>query len=1001
MISEEISHYRIIKKLDAGGMGEVYLAEDIRLKRKVAIKVLPASSMTNEQAKKRLLREAQATAALDHPNICAIHEVGEHGETAFIAMQYIEGSTLHRRIKNNPLSPAEIVDIGIQVAAALSEAHSHGIIHRDIKPHNVIITPRGQVKVLDFGLAKIVQDASAIQTTSPTESRLTDTGQIVGTVGYMSPEQLKDLPVDSRSDLFSLGVTLYECATGKSPFTGSSKIQISLQVIQHDPPGPSKVNPNIPFGLDEIILKALAKDVDARYQSADEMLADLKKMRAAIHDGSALNTRPMTQLPTSRLRMSTSIMTRRIQMVPFGVKAGLLMSLMALGVFVALSMRRPSTRQPSPEAKTWYDRGTEGIRSGAYYQASKALEQAIQIDHGFALARARLAETYAEMDYSDKAKEELLRAMALVPERSSLPGVDGMYLDAIAATVRRDFTAAIGYYGNIAAQSPDSEKSSAYVDLGRSYEKNDNLDKAIKYYDDAAKADPQSAAAFLRLGILYGRRQHPEQAGEAFSKAETIYRAMSNQEGEAEVLYERGAMLRRSGRLTDARTQLENALEISQRANNKYQFVKTQLQLSSLYAAEGDTDRARDLAKDAMGMAQAGNIRDLATNGLLELGETLRLRGEFIDAAKYCKQALELARADKTRRTEARALYSLGSMNRQQGNIDEAIPLLEEAIAFYQPAGYRLETSRALLVLARARRDKGQYEVALNTFEETLRLARELDDPGMLAASHSSIGILLADEKERYLEALSHLDESYKINQSLGAKVDMGYDQMNRGRVLWKLGRYQEARAALDEAFKIADRPEASYKVVLAWVHLTNSLMALSERRFADAEAKGRQALELAGIQYKDVAVQAKCGIALAEASSGAPQSARKLCDEAIATAKEMNHPRLLSTSRMVLAEVLLLSNDPEGAKANALEAQAMFAQSAQKDSEWRAWLIAARASGLSGDKSTTIDYASRADALCAGLQQTWGVEAYEGYMRRPDIRTYRKQLSQLLVSSK
>ena len=605
------------------------------------------------------------------------------------------------------------------------------------------------------------------------------------------------------------------------------------------------------------------------------------------------------------------------------------------------------------------------------------------------------------MDYSDKAKEELLRAMALVSDRSSLPAVDGMYIDAIAATVRRDFAAAIGYYSDIAEQAPDSEKSRAYVDLGRSYEKNDNLETAIKYYDDAAKADPQSAAAFLRLGILYGRRQDPERATGAFSKAEMIYRTMSNQEGEAEVFYQRGAMLRRSGKLTDARTQLEQALDISQRSDNKYQFVKTQLQLSSLYAAEGDTDRARDVAKSAIGLAQASNIRDLATNGLIELGETLRLRGEFSEAATYCKQALEFARQDKARRTEARALYSLGSMNRQAGNIDEAIPLLEEAIRFYQPAGYRLETSRTLLVLARAQRDKGQYEVALKTFEETLRLARELDDPGMLVASHSSIAILLGDEKERYLEALSHLDESYKINQSMGAKVDIGYDQMNRGRLLWQLGRYQEARAALDEAFRIANRPEASYKVVLAWVHLTNSLMALSERRFADADARGRQALELAGTQYKDVALQAKYSMALAQASSGAPQPAKRLCEEAIAIAQEMNRPRLVSSARLAMAEVLLLGNDAEGAKTNALQAQAMFAQSAQHDSEWRAWVIAARASGLTSDRSMAMDYASRADALCSGLKQTWGVEAYESYLRRPDIRTYRKQISQILAHSK
>ncbi|HSO73374.1 MAG TPA: serine/threonine-protein kinase, partial [Blastocatellia bacterium] len=287
MVSEEISHYRIIEKLGSGGMGEVFLAEDTRLNRKVAIKMLPSRSIGNEQAKKRLFREARAAAALDHPNICAIHEVGEEGDCAFIVMQYIEGSSLSRKIKNNPLSPLEIVDIGTQAAEALIEAHSRGIIHRDIKPQNVIITPRGQVKILDFGLAKILEDEHSGHSAAVTEARLTETGEVVGTVGYMSPEQLTDLPVDTRTDLFSLGVTLYECATGKAVFSGSSKIQISLQVIQFDPPRPSQWNSGIPLELDNVILKAIAKDVDVRYQSAGDMLADLTRLRGALQDDSS------------------------------------------------------------------------------------------------------------------------------------------------------------------------------------------------------------------------------------------------------------------------------------------------------------------------------------------------------------------------------------------------------------------------------------------------------------------------------------------------------------------------------------------------------------------------------------------------------------------------------------------------------------------------------------------------------------------------------------------
>jgi serine/threonine protein kinase/lipopolysaccharide biosynthesis regulator YciM len=1001
LVSEEISHYRIIKKLGAGGMGEVFLAEDIRLNRKVAIKMLPSRSIGNEQAKKRLLREARAAATLDHPNICPIHEIGEEGDSAFIVMQYIEGTTLACSIQNSPLSSLEIADIGIQASAALAEAHSHGIIHRDIKPQNIMVTPRGQVKILDFGLAKILEDE--LHKPEEAGSRLTDTGEVLGTVGYMSPEQLKDLPIDARSDLFSLGVTLYECATGKAAFSGSSRIQICLQVIQFDPPRPSHLNPDIPFELDNVILKALAKNAEARYQSAAEMLADLSNLRAALQDGSAFNTRPLTPAPGSFRPPAAINLAGRFRNASLRAKVGLLLvPLVIIGVLAAIRISQSSPYQPSPDAKRWYDRGTTAIREGAYYQASKALESAVNLDDKFALAHARLAEAYVEIDYTDRAMEELIRAISLVRDRTALPNVDAMYLDAIEATVRRDFASAIDYYRKIAERVSDSGKASAYVDLGRSYEKNENIDKAIEHYSEAANADPQSAAAFLRLAILYGRRQDLKNATEAFDKAETIYHAMSNQEGVAEVLYQRGTLFSKIRKLAEAKIQLEKALEISQApADNKYQLVRTQLQLSSVYYAEGNTERAKDIATKAIALAEQSNIRNLATNGMIDLGYTLVSRGEFNEAGKYFTQALNFARVDKARRTEARAKLGLGTVTYQQGNLDEAISLLNEALDFYQPAGYRKETSIALTMLGRAYGTKGDYEVALKTFEQQLQLAKDLDDPAQVAASHLSIAILLGVELERYTEGLSHLDESYKINEKRGVQIGMAYDQMNRGAFLWQLGRYQEARDALDRAFSISNRSEADFKLVLAWVRLTNSQMALSQGRFVEAKAEGEQALDVGGKEAKDLALQAKQTIALAQAHSGAPQPARRLCEEAVATAKEVNSPRLLSSALLALAEVSLLGNDAPGALATSRQAQAMFAPPGQQDSEWRAWLIAARASQLAGNQSAAQEYASRANDICQGLQQKWGAEAYGDYSRRPDIQNYRKQLAQILTRSK
>jgi eukaryotic-like serine/threonine-protein kinase len=224
-----ISHYTIINKLGAGGMGEVYLAEDTKLDRRVAIKFLPPESTADEQAKKRLVREAKAAAKLDHPNICSVYEVGEADGQTFIVMQYVEGENLASRIERKPFELKEALDIGAQVAESLTEAHSKGIIHRDIKPQNIMLTARGQVRVLDFGLAKVITNRAMLESEGETQSLLTESGAIVGTVPYMSPEQVKGESLDVRSDIFSFGAVLYEMISGHQPFgfrkgwLGSSK----------------------------------------------------------------------------------------------------------------------------------------------------------------------------------------------------------------------------------------------------------------------------------------------------------------------------------------------------------------------------------------------------------------------------------------------------------------------------------------------------------------------------------------------------------------------------------------------------------------------------------------------------------------------------------------------------------------------------------------------------------------------------------------------------------
>jgi len=581
MIGQTVSHYRILEKLGEGGMGSVYLSEDLHLARRVAIKFLTS---TDHHYRARFIREARAVSALNHPNIAMVHDYGEtNGGQPFIVMEYVKGKSLSDLLDEG-LTLRRTVQIISSIAEALGEAHEQGIVHRDIKPSNVLINERGQVKVLDFGLVKhlfepptsgVDLDARTIHATQ------TRSDVIVGTPLYLSPEQATGKSIDGRSDLFALGALLYECLTGQSAFSGASVMEIGAQIIHVNPPPPSKINAAVPPSLDRITLKALQKKVEDRYQSAAELLSDLNDVSEVLTGNGVPVSSRSNKATAGVKRPNTAFATLTMQLKRQRFSLGSVI-LAFVGVAVAIGVLYyfwPRTYyQASPQAVFWYDQGTENLRNGAYYQASKALAQATEIDDNYALAHARLAQAWTELDYTERAKDELLAATR--PSKgASLSPRDALYLEAIRASITRRFGDAINLYSEIAKLSPD--EGSVYVDLGNAYENDGNTEKALENYLKAIDLlKRQYATAFLRAGMLYHRKQQNDKATDMFDQAERLYRAASNQEGIIEVLRQRGILFRDKGKFDDAKSQFQQSLDASRAIGNEAQQITALIDLS-------------------------------------------------------------------------------------------------------------------------------------------------------------------------------------------------------------------------------------------------------------------------------------------------------------------------------------------------------------------------------------------------------------------------------------
>lgn len=966
-VGQQIGHYRLERILGTGGMGQVFLARDRTLDRLVAIKFLSAPQ--DEDARRRLLAEARAAAALDHPAICTIHAVA-HDDAAgdFIVMAYVEGEPLSQRLTRGPLAPSEAVALMGPLLQALGIAHRAGVIHRDIKPHNIMLTPAGLPKLLDFGIAKRVGPAGMDDVTATLSS--TAAGQVVGTLAYMSPEQARGQSVDARSDLFSLGCVLYECLTGRRPFGGHNLVEAIGQLLHVDPPLPSSVVSGVPPELDAICADLLRKVPAERFQSAEEVLGALR--------GFAPTQR--TSVPEAPAVTDERPHGRRWWPV---AGAGLVGAAALLAGWLWLG---PSPApHVDPGAQRHFTNGVEKLREGSYTGARLALMEAVRLSPDFVQAHLRLAEAKAELDDAVGAQEALLRVNALMESSGRLSEEDQLRLDAVRSSVLRDHAQAIAAYERLADLSPG--EASRWLDVGRAEDAAGRRVAALAHFEQAVKLDGQYAAAFQRLGVLQSQGGQSATALQSLEEAIRLHRVNANLEGEAEATLRKAAVHIARRDLAAASAALDRVTDIAADPLYVSLRLRAQFEQARVAQADGRFADAERLARVAADEALGLRMGTIAADGLRSLATALMAAGRFDDADAQLVRAIDVAVEQKARRAEMQARLQRAALRLAQQRPAEAVTLVDTALPFFTAGRYVRNEAEARSILARAHESLEEYDKARALASEGLTLAESLDDPVLIGVSLDN----LAGQAERLgqlPDALAVRERLERLHRDTQDHALLAFDLVNRADLLIRLGRSAEAETALAEVDRAIAGGRTDYESRKPRMAVLRALRASVEGRFGDVEAL---ALPVAGADTPrpgDTALVARVLVEHARARRGRSRT------DVAAIAAWPGQAASPATGRELaywVATTLLARGRADLAWRVSHEAWSAPAARTNLELRWRLAAVATRAAGGPPDGSgASMRTAARADLQ--SLLTQWAAHG-QAYGTRADVAELRKGL--------
>jgi serine/threonine protein kinase/tetratricopeptide (TPR) repeat protein len=773
VVGTTIQHYRIGERLGAGGMGEVYRGEDMRLGRPVALKFLPPSLKSDPESRARLLNEARAASMLRSPNIAVTYDIGEEGGADFIVMEYVDGELLSSLVARGPLPVRDVVEIGMQVADALDEAHARGIVHRDIKSANLMRTERGLVKVLDFGLAKFVSNSVAREVT---RAQMTMAGMVVGTVSYMAPEQALGRPVDHRVDLFSLGVVLFELLTGRLPFDGSTPTEIIDRILHETPPPPSRYTTGVPPPLDAIVARALEKDPVFRYQHAGDLSRDLRQVADEMDGAGPRTTSRVTAavvpgpVENSVAVMTFSNITREPadDWIGTGIAETVSSDLKNIHGLTIIGRARvyDALRNLSTDAHlndslaidigrrlgaTWvvvggYQRIGAVVRITANFVevATGEVRRTVKVD-------GRIDDIFA---LQDKIVFELSQGLHVVLKGTEIAGIE------------RQETLSVAAYESYARGMMNLRQATR-----------DSIDRAIAAFEDATRHDPEYARAWAALGGAYGLKGDflniPDMVNQAID-LERRALAIDPQLADAHMWL--GSSLLGLGRTDEAIAEIREALRLDPENGQAHQGLAR-----AFWVGKGDFTSAIPLFDRAIA------LNPEAGYSYLQLSLLLAWEGQLDRAQEISQRAVELQEQYISGNLGLQIVGAharLGYIHYLKGEYDEALREYERELAFIGAGDHALRDRTLLelnvkmgaVYLRQGRPDEADrhFRRALKSFDS--RVANGADDPFTryyVACLHA-----LRGDRERALDSLERVAERLPKLTAARARVDVDLESL-------------------------------------------------------------------------------------------------------------------------------------------------------------------------------------------------------------------------------